>query len=153
MYGLSQLFQKSQIPCLTTEAELRDRPTRLVTTSSRCKRQVASVKCDSERYLRVTGFATCEAKAVSSHPLLSAGRAAGLQASMAGSHSADLKKVAVIFEAFDVDQDGKLDSTELTTLIQQCNPSVCFSKIQLEAITEEVMRPIQNNRMQSKTFC
>lgn len=51
---------------------------------------------------------------------------------------ADLEKVAVIFEAADVDKDASLNSVELTTLIQQCNPKVRFSVVQLEAIVQEV---------------
>lgn len=51
---------------------------------------------------------------------------------------ADLHKVSMIFEAFDVDKDARLNGLELTNLIQQCNPSVCFSVVQLEAIVQEV---------------
>lgn len=51
---------------------------------------------------------------------------------------ADLEKVAIIFEAADIDQDARLDSAELKELIQQCNPNVCFSVVQLEAIVQEV---------------
>ena len=49
-----------------------------------------------------------------------------------------LHKVATIFEAFDADRDAKLNRAELTTLIQQCNPGVLFSEVQLDAITREV---------------
>ena len=57
---------------------------------------------------------------------------------MANGGTADLEKVAMIFEAFDVDKDARLNGQELTKLIQQCNPSVCFSVVQLEAIVQEV---------------
>lgn len=53
---------------------------------------------------------------------------------------ADLHKVSMIFEAFDVDKDARLNGLELTNLIQQCNPSVCFSVVQLEAIVQEVLQ-------------
>lgn len=49
-----------------------------------------------------------------------------------------LQKVSVIFETFDADRDGKLSKAELTILIQRCNPSVAFSQVQLNAITDEV---------------
>lgn len=52
---------------------------------------------------------------------------------------AALRKVAVIFEAFDTDKDARLNSSELVRLIQQCNPSTPFSAAQLEAITQEVL--------------
>ena len=51
---------------------------------------------------------------------------------------ADFDKVAIIFEAADVDKDATLNSAELMKLIQQCNPKVCFSVVQLEAIVQEV---------------
>ena len=51
-----------------------------------------------------------------------------------------LRKVAAIFQAFDTDRDAKLNRAELTTLIQQCNPGVLFSEVQLDAITREVAR-------------
>ena len=57
---------------------------------------------------------------------------------MARGGTADLQKVAIIFQAFDVDKDARLNGLELTKLIQQCNPSVCFSVVQLEAIVQEV---------------
>lgn len=57
---------------------------------------------------------------------------------MATCSIADLQKVAIIFEAADLDKDARLNSAELTTLIKQCNPKVCFSVVQLEAIVQEV---------------
>lgn len=51
---------------------------------------------------------------------------------------ADLNKIAIMFEAFDIDKDARLNGAELTKLIQQCNPKVCFSVVQLDAIVEEV---------------
>lgn len=57
---------------------------------------------------------------------------------MARGGTADLQKVAMIFEAFDLDKDARLNDLELTKLVQQCNPSVCFSVVQLQAIVQEV---------------
>lgn len=57
---------------------------------------------------------------------------------MATCGKADLRKVAVIFETFDIDKDARLNSAELTKLIQQCNPKIRFSVVQLEAMVEEV---------------
>ena len=57
---------------------------------------------------------------------------------MANGGIADLKKVAIIFEAFDSDRDARLNGVELTKLIQSTNANICFSLIQLEAIVHEV---------------
>ena len=50
----------------------------------------------------------------------------------------DLRKVSAIFEAFDLDEDARLNKAELEALIQQCNPTVSFSEVQLQAIIDEV---------------
>ena len=67
---------------------------------------------------------------------------------MATCGKADLKKVAIIFEAFDIDKDARLSSAELTKLIQHCNPKVCFSVVQLEAMVEEVPYMVETLRIQ-----
>ena len=50
----------------------------------------------------------------------------------------NLRKVSAIFEAFDRDKDVRLNKAELEALIQQCNPTVSFSEVQLQAIIDEV---------------
>lgn len=57
---------------------------------------------------------------------------------MASSAQADLRKVSFIFESFDIDKDAKLSAQELQALIQQCNPSITFTDVQLQAIVGEV---------------
>jgi len=57
---------------------------------------------------------------------------------MTSNAQADLRKVSSIFESFDIDKDAKLSSQELQALIQQCNPSVNFTDVQLQAIVGEV---------------
>lgn len=63
---------------------------------------------------------------------------------------ADLNKIAIIFETFDIDEDARLNGAELKKLIQQCNPKVCFSDIQLQAIVEEVPLVVKTLRAQMK---
>jgi Ca2+-binding EF-hand superfamily protein len=57
---------------------------------------------------------------------------------MASNEQADLRKVSSIFESFDIDKDSKLSAQELKALIQQCNPTVTFTDVQLQAIVAEV---------------
>ncbi len=57
---------------------------------------------------------------------------------MTSNAQADLRKVSSIFESFDIDKDAKLSAQELKALIQQCNPSVTFTDVQLQAIVGEV---------------
>ncbi len=57
---------------------------------------------------------------------------------MASNAQADLRKVSSVFESFDIDKDAKLSAQELKALIQQCNPSVTFTDVQLQAIVGEV---------------
>ena len=61
---------------------------------------------------------------------------------------ADLNKIVIIFEAFDTDKDERLNAAELTKLIQHCNPKVCFSVVQLEAVVEEVSLMFKTLRTQ-----
>lgn len=51
---------------------------------------------------------------------------------------AEKRQIAAIFEAFDVDKDSRLNTEELTALIQRCNPHVAFTDVQLQAIIHEV---------------
>ena len=46
--------------------------------------------------------------------------------------------MSAIFIAFDLNRDGLLDRQELTSLIQQCNPSVELTGVQLDAIILQV---------------
>lgn len=57
---------------------------------------------------------------------------------MASNERADLRKISSIFESFDIDKDAKLSAQELKALIQQCNPSITFTDVQLQAIVGEV---------------
>lgn len=64
---------------------------------------------------------------------------------MASSAQADLRKVSFIFELFDIDKDAKLSAQELKALIQQCNPSITFTDVQLQAIVGEVLEQYEGS--------
>ncbi len=70
---------------------------------------------------------------------------------MASNDQADLRKVSSIFGSFDIDKDSKLSAQELKALIQQCNPSVSFTDVQLQAIVGEVNN-ITSSQMGSACF-
>ncbi len=70
---------------------------------------------------------------------------------MASDEQADLRKVSCIFESFDIDKDAKLSAQELKALIQQCNPSVSFTDVQLQAIVGEV-NIVTSSQMGSACF-
>ncbi|KAL0018821.1 hypothetical protein WJX77_002212 [Trebouxia sp. C0004] len=64
---------------------------------------------------------------------------------MISNKQADLKKISSIFESFDIDTDSKLSAQELKALIQQCNPSVIFTDVQLQAIVGEVLEQYEGS--------
>ncbi|DBB15235.1 TPA: hypothetical protein ACH3X3_004237 [Trebouxia sp. C0006] len=64
---------------------------------------------------------------------------------MTSNAQADLRKVSSIFESFDIDKDAKVSAQELKALIQQCNPSVTFTDVQLQAIVGEVLEQYEGS--------
>ncbi|DBA88064.1 TPA: hypothetical protein ACH3X2_005067 [Trebouxia sp. C0005] len=64
---------------------------------------------------------------------------------MASNERADLRKISSIFESFDIDKDAKLSAQELKALIQQCNPSITFTDVQLQAIVGEVLEQYEGS--------
>ena len=50
----------------------------------------------------------------------------------------DYEKLSTIFHAFDRDVDGKLSRAELTALIEQSNPLVQLTAVQLGTIVQQV---------------
>ncbi|KAL0018839.1 hypothetical protein WJX77_012016 [Trebouxia sp. C0004] len=64
---------------------------------------------------------------------------------MISNKQADLKKISSIFESFDIGTDSKLSAQELKALIQQCNPSVIFTDVQLQAIVGEVLEQYEGS--------